>query len=65
MSSAQSMIERRPPSVAHLLLSRVKATPNGEAYRYPVPVDEQAADSTPGAEQWRSLTWAQAHRRIT
>ncbi|MFF0294010.1 AMP-dependent synthetase/ligase [Kitasatospora sp. NPDC004615] len=64
MSSAQSMIERRPPSVAHLLLSRVKATPNGEAYRYPVPVDEQAADSAPGAEQWRSLTWAQANERI-
>ncbi|MEV7120052.1 AMP-dependent synthetase/ligase [Kitasatospora griseola] len=64
MSSAQSMIERRPPSVAHLLLSRVKATPNGEAYRYPVPVDEQAADSAPGAEQWRSLTWAQAGERI-
>ncbi|RKE19044.1 long-chain fatty acid--CoA ligase [Streptomyces sp. TLI_171] len=65
MSSAQSMIERRPPSVAHLLLSRVKATPQGEAYRYPVPVDEQAADGAPGAEQWRSLTWAQAHERIT
>ncbi|MFJ5232123.1 AMP-dependent synthetase/ligase [Kitasatospora sp. NPDC088391] len=64
MSSAQSMIERRPPSVAHLLLSRVKATPNGEAYRYPVPVDEQAADGAPGAEQWRSLTWAQANERI-
>ncbi|WP_033215955.1 AMP-dependent synthetase/ligase [Kitasatospora phosalacinea] len=65
MSSAQSVIERRPPSVAHLLLSRVRATPNGEAYRYPVPVDEQAADSAPGAEQWRSLTWAQAFRRIS
>ncbi|MFJ1756864.1 AMP-dependent synthetase/ligase [Kitasatospora sp. NPDC088134] len=58
------MIERRPPSVAHLLLSRVKATPNAEAYRYPVPVDEQAADGAPGAEQWRSLTWAQADARI-
>ncbi|MEV4557289.1 AMP-binding protein [Kitasatospora sp. NPDC049285] len=64
MSSAQSMIERRPPSVAHLLLSRVKATPHGEAYRYPVPVDEHAANSAPGAEQWRSLTWAQAAERI-
>ncbi|MFC8718997.1 AMP-dependent synthetase/ligase [Kitasatospora sp. NPDC057198] len=64
MSPVQSVIERRPPSVAHLLLSRVRATPNGEAYRYPVPVDEQAADSAPGAEQWRSLTWAQAYRRI-
>ncbi|KDN85483.1 AMP-dependent synthetase [Kitasatospora cheerisanensis KCTC 2395] len=27
-------------------------------------MDEQAADSAPGAEQWRSLTWAQANERI-
>ncbi|AUG77168.1 AMP-dependent synthetase [Kitasatospora sp. MMS16-BH015] len=64
MSSAQSMIERRPVSVAHLFLSRVEATPQGEAYRYPAPVDEHAADSTPGAEQWRSLTWAQTAERV-
>ncbi|MCU7824864.1 AMP-dependent synthetase/ligase [Kitasatospora sp. DSM 101779] len=64
MSSVQSMIERRPPSVAHLFLSRVKATPDGEAYRYPVPVDEHAADGAPGAEQWRSLTWAQTAERV-
>ncbi|WP_457029863.1 AMP-dependent synthetase/ligase [Kitasatospora sp. P5_F3] len=65
MSSAQSTIDRRPPSVAHLFLSRVEATPNGEAYRFPVPVDEHAADGAPGAEQWRSLTWAQAAERVT
>ncbi|MER5864538.1 AMP-dependent synthetase/ligase [Kitasatospora sp. NPDC002040] len=64
MSSAQSTIDRRPPSVAHLFLSRVEATPDGEAYRFPVPVDEHAADSTPGAEQWRSLTWAQTAERV-
>ncbi|GAA4848212.1 AMP-dependent synthetase/ligase [Kitasatospora terrestris] len=64
MSSAQSMIERRPPSVAHLFLSRVKATPEHEAYRFPVPVDEHAADGAPGAEQWRSLTWAQTAERV-
>ncbi|BFV59362.1 long-chain fatty acid--CoA ligase [Kitasatospora sp. CMC57] len=64
MSSAQSTIDRRPPSVAHLFLSRVEATPNGEAYRFPVPVDEHAADGAPGAEQWRSLTWAQTAERV-
>ncbi|MER5642672.1 AMP-dependent synthetase/ligase [Kitasatospora sp. NPDC002227] len=64
MSSAQSMIERRPVSVAHLFLSRVEATPDAEAYRYPVPVDEHAADGAPGAEQWRSLTWAQTAERV-
>ncbi|AXI77511.1 AMP-dependent synthetase/ligase [Peterkaempfera bronchialis] len=64
MNSAQSLIENRPTSVAHLFLSRVEATPDREAYRYPVPVDEQAADSTPGAEQWRSMTWAQAAERV-
>ncbi|MEU9128952.1 AMP-dependent synthetase/ligase [Kitasatospora sp. NPDC048540] len=64
MSSVQSMIERRPPSVAHLFLSRVEATPDHEAYRYPAPVDEHAADGAPGAEQWRSLTWAQAAVRV-
>ncbi|WP_371496985.1 AMP-dependent synthetase/ligase [Kitasatospora sp. NBC_00374] len=64
MSSVQSMIERRPPSVAHLFLSRVEATPGHEAYRYPAPVDEHAADGAPGAEQWRSLTWAQTAERV-
>lgn len=64
MSSAQSMIERRPVSVAHLFLSRVEATPDAEAYRYPAPVDEHAADGAPGAEQWRSLTWAQTAERV-
>ncbi|WP_441246164.1 AMP-dependent synthetase/ligase [Kitasatospora sp. McL0602] len=64
MSSAHSMIERRPVSVAHLFLSRVEATPDAEAYRYPAPVDEHAADGAPGAEQWRSLTWAQTAVRV-
>ncbi|MER7755688.1 long-chain fatty acid--CoA ligase [Kitasatospora sp. NPDC097643] len=72
MSSAQSLIDdgsadlvaSRPASVAHLFLERVAATPNGEAYRYPAPVDEHAADSAPGAEQWRSLTWAQTATRV-
>ena len=71
MSSAQSLIDSgsvdiagRPASVAHLFLARVAATPGGEAYRFPVPVDEHAADGAPGAEQWRSLTWAQTAVRV-
>ncbi|MFI6443587.1 AMP-dependent synthetase/ligase [Kitasatospora sp. NPDC050543] len=73
MSSAQSLIdssagvalvEGRPASVAHLFLDRVAATPDGEAYRFPAPVDEHAADGAPGAEQWRSLTWAQTAVRV-
>ncbi|WP_329564118.1 AMP-dependent synthetase/ligase [Kitasatospora sp. NBC_01266] len=70
MSSAQSVIGSdkiagRPASVAHLFLSRVKATPDAEAYRFPAPVDEHAADGAPGAEQWRSLTWAQIAARVS
>ncbi|MFF7632110.1 AMP-dependent synthetase/ligase [Kitasatospora sp. NPDC008050] len=69
MSSAQSVIGSdkiagRPASVAHLFLSRVEATPDDEAYRFPVPVDEHAADGAPGAEQWRSLSWAQTAVRV-
>ncbi|MFI9273777.1 AMP-dependent synthetase/ligase [Kitasatospora sp. NPDC052896] len=69
MSSAQSLIGTdtiagRPASVAHLFFSRVEATPDNEAYRYPVPVDEHAADGAPGAEQWRSMTWAQTAVRV-
>ncbi|WP_078859707.1 long-chain fatty acid--CoA ligase [Streptomyces rubellomurinus] len=72
MSSAQSLIGSgsadivagRPASVAHLFLERVALTPNAEAYRYPAAVDPQAADGAPGAEQWRSLTWAQTAVRV-
>ncbi|MFC1409872.1 long-chain fatty acid--CoA ligase [Streptacidiphilus sp. N1-12] len=64
MNSAAPLIDSRPASVAQLFLSRVAETPDREAYRYPVPVDEHAADSTPGAEQWRSLSWGQAAERV-
>lgn len=57
MSSAQYLLESRPHSVAHLFLSRVGATPEREAYRYPVSVGDDA-------EEWRSLTWAQTARRV-
>nr|WP_203607342.1 long-chain fatty acid--CoA ligase [Streptomyces sp. SID11385] len=53
------MIENRPPSVAHLFLERVAATPDAEAYRYPVP-----PASGEGPSDWASLSWAQADERV-
>ncbi|MFD6024777.1 AMP-dependent synthetase/ligase [Streptomyces griseoluteus] len=59
MSDTQTLIENRPPSVAALFLERVAATPDAEAYRYPVP-----AASGQGPDEWRSLTWGQAAERV-
>ncbi|MFE1438907.1 AMP-dependent synthetase/ligase [Streptomyces sp. NPDC058739] len=59
MSDTQILIENRPPSVAALFLERVAATPDAEAYRYPVP----AADGQ-GPEEWKSLSWGQAAERV-
>ncbi|MGD9482972.1 AMP-dependent synthetase/ligase [Streptomyces sp. TRM70308] len=59
MSDTQSQIENRPPSVAALFLERIEATPDGEAYRYPVP---SATGS--GPDEWRSYSWAEAARRV-
>ncbi|MDX2649140.1 long-chain fatty acid--CoA ligase [Streptomyces sp. PA03-1a] len=58
MTDTQTLIENRPPSVANLFLERVEATPDAEAYRFPVP----SADG--GPEEWRSLTWKQAADRV-
>ena len=58
MTETQTSIESRPPSVAHLFLQRVEATPDTEAYRHPVPGPDG------GQEQWRSLSWAQAAQRV-
>ncbi|MFE1784072.1 AMP-dependent synthetase/ligase [Streptomyces sp. NPDC059506] len=58
MSDTQSFIESRPPSVAHLFLDRVEATPDVEAYRYPVPA------AAGGPDEWLSLTWSQAAERV-
>jgi long-chain acyl-CoA synthetase len=52
------MIENRPPSVATLFLERVEATPDGEAYRYPVPSAQE------GPDYWKSLSWQQAATRV-
>ncbi|MEU8988550.1 AMP-dependent synthetase/ligase [Streptomyces sp. NPDC048558] len=59
MSDTQTLIENRPPSVATLFLERVTATPDAEAYRHPVP-----PVSGQGADEWKSLSWAQAAERV-
>ncbi|MFB7104414.1 AMP-dependent synthetase/ligase [Streptomyces hydrogenans] len=59
MSDNQTQIDNRPPSVAALFLERVDATPDAEAYRYPVP-----AVSGTGADDWKSLSWGQAAQRV-
>jgi long-chain acyl-CoA synthetase len=45
--------------VATLFLERVTATPDAEAYRYPLP-----PVSGQGADEWKSLSWAQAAERV-
>jgi long-chain acyl-CoA synthetase len=58
VSDTQTLIENRPPSVAGLFLERVAATPDAEAYRFPVPA------SGGGPDDWRSLSWAQTAERV-
>ncbi|GAA0282805.1 long-chain fatty acid--CoA ligase [Streptomyces polychromogenes] len=60
MSDTQTLIENRPPTVAALFLDRVAATPDGEAYRYPVP----PARPGEGPDDWKSLSWQQAADRV-
>ncbi|KKD03549.1 AMP-dependent synthetase/ligase [Streptomyces sp. WM6386] len=59
MSDTQTLIENRPPSVATLFLERVSATPDAEAYRYPVP-----SASGEGPDDWKSLSWGQTAERV-
>ncbi|MFJ9526215.1 MULTISPECIES: AMP-binding protein [unclassified Streptomyces] len=59
MSDTQTLIDNRPPSVAALFIDRVAATPDGEAYRYPVP-----SASGEGPDDWKSLSWGQAAKRV-
>jgi long-chain acyl-CoA synthetase len=59
VSDTQPQIENRPPSVATLFLERVEATPDTEAYRYPVP-----PASGKGPDEWRSYTWGEAAQRV-
>ncbi|MEE4420455.1 MULTISPECIES: AMP-dependent synthetase/ligase [Streptomyces] len=59
MTDTHTLIENRPPSVAHLFLERVAATPDIEAYRYPVP-----PASGQGPDDWKALSWAEAADRV-
>ncbi|MFD7284299.1 AMP-dependent synthetase/ligase [Streptomyces sp. NPDC059863] len=59
MSDTQNLIENRPPSVATLFIERVSATPDAEAYRFPVP-----APVGQGPDEWRSLSWREAAERV-
>ncbi|MYT93832.1 AMP-binding protein [Streptomyces sp. SID8350] len=59
VSDTQTKIDNRPPSVAALFIDRVAATPDGEAYRYPVP-----SASGEGPDDWKSLSWGQAAERV-
>ncbi|MFR9791263.1 AMP-dependent synthetase/ligase [Streptomyces sp. MB22_4] len=59
MSDTQTQIENRPPSVAALFLERVAATPDAEAFRYPVP-----PASGEGPDDWKTLSWAQSAERV-
>ncbi|MEV0371942.1 AMP-binding protein [Streptomyces sp. NPDC050636] len=59
MTDTHTLIESRPPSVANLFLERVAATPDTEAYRYPVP----PASGT-GPDDWKAVSWAEAAERV-
>jgi long-chain acyl-CoA synthetase len=59
VTDTQTLIENRPPSVATLFLERVAATPDAEAYRYPVP-----PESGEGPDDWQTLTWGAAAERV-
>ncbi|MER6910924.1 long-chain fatty acid--CoA ligase [Streptomyces sp. NPDC000594] len=59
MSDTQTQIENRPPSVAALFIERVSATPDAEAFRYPVP-----SASGRGPDEWKSLSWGESAERV-
>ncbi|MCD9593754.1 long-chain fatty acid--CoA ligase [Streptomyces malaysiensis subsp. malaysiensis] len=59
MTDTQNLLENRPPSLATHFLQRVEATPDKEAYRYPVP----PASGT-GPDDWRPLTWRESADRV-
>ncbi len=45
-------IDNRAPSVAHMFVNRVAATPHAEAFRYPL------------GDSWESVTWQQVGERV-
>ncbi|WBB59410.1 AMP-dependent synthetase/ligase [Streptomyces sp. WMMC500] len=60
-TETQTKLDSRPPSVATLFLDRVESTPDLEAFQYPVRAPGGGAG---GADEWRSLTWAQSAERV-
>src|SRR3954469_7516816 len=52
-SKAPERLTRKTTSIAQLLATRVRQTPDREDYRYPV------------GNSWRSMTWRQAGERVT
>ncbi|MBB5933024.1 AMP-dependent synthetase/ligase [Streptomyces zagrosensis] len=59
MTDTQALLDNRPPSMATLFLERVEATPDAEAYRYPVP-----PASGEGPADWQPLSWAESATRV-
>ncbi|MFG2577986.1 AMP-dependent synthetase/ligase [Streptomyces malaysiensis] len=59
MTDTQNLLENRPPSLATHFLQRVEATPDKEAYRYPV-----LPASGTGPDDWRPLTWRESADRV-
>src|SRR5690349_8909364 len=51
-STAPERLTRKTTSIAQLLATRVRDTPDREAYRYPV------------GDHWRSMTWRQTGERV-
>ncbi|MGN0125537.1 MAG: AMP-binding protein, partial [Rhodococcus sp. (in: high G+C Gram-positive bacteria)] len=49
----RAVIDKRAPSVARLLIDRVAATPDAEAFRFP-----------DGKDGWTSVTWEQTGDRV-
>src|SRR5512140_460541 len=52
VTTAPERLTRKTTSIAQLLATRVRDTPDREAYRYPQ------------GEQWRSMTWRQTGERV-
>jgi len=52
LADADTVVKDRPPSVGKMYLDRVAATPNLEAFRYPV------------GDGWVSMTWAESKDRV-
>jgi long-chain acyl-CoA synthetase len=54
MVGSMGGVGQRAASVGRMLLDRVAATPDGEAFRYP----------GPGGAGWQSLTWAETGQQV-